>query len=120
MDYTGGYTVSPIFNNKLHLRFYLTKYLVSTFSSFLDRSTYIGFFVLWLMDLVLLAPSILLILMSASIYIGTFLYINAMVNDLKGRLAAIVTNEPDKQQPTPDKIWPIYIQQIELHIDIIG
>lgn len=42
---------------------------------------------------------------------------------MKARLAAIDIDtaiEPDQPQLKPDKIWSIYVQEIEFHIDIIG
>lgn len=58
----------------------------------------------------------------ALIYFGIVLYITAMVNDMKMRMELIDwDSKSDSSRPSDQiDIWPIYVHEIEFHIDLIG
>lgn len=94
------------------------------FSSIFGRATYIGYFIDWLLDSIFVAANLVILTLSTSMYIGIFLYINAMVKDMKMRFSSIddsLSIEPNRTKiPPSDRIWLIYEQEIEFHIEIIG
>lgn len=88
----------------------------------MDRTTYIGFSIQWLFNLLATLADCVVIISTASIYIGMFLYINGMKRDLEARLISLDNDRDDLDQAMPptNKIWPIYIQEIDFHNEIIG
>lgn len=92
------------------------------FSSILGRTGYIGFLVDWSIGATSVWVCFMAMTVAASVYIGIFLYINALVADLKQRVQAIDVFSSSKPRQPMDhlKTWSIYLQEIELHIEIIG
>lgn len=56
---------------------------------------------------------------AGSMYVGIYLYINGMVKDMKMRIMSIDTNAVIVSQHSTMSIWSTYIQEIELHVEII-
>lgn len=89
----------------------------------MGRTTYIGFLVDWFLDMIFIIANFISFNITASIFVGIFLYINGMVKDMKTRFTSINDDFAAcraQQISQSNEIWSIYIQEIELHIGIIG
>lgn len=84
----------------------------------MGRTTYKGFYVDWFIEFACFASDPILFTSSASIYVGLFLYINAMVKDVKMRLSLINLND-SADEGHPANIWSNYVPEIDLHVEII-
>lgn len=84
----------------------------------MGRTTYMGFYVDWFIEFACFAADPIAFASSVSIYVGMFLYINAMVEDVKMRLSSINFNESAGEQD-PMNIWSMYVAEIDLHVEII-
>lgn len=101
-------------------------------SSIIGRCSYIGFFIDWLFGLLSLSSSFLIVILSASITIGIYLYINGMVDDIKVKMKLIDDICPIRptqlphlgegyaQRSVQQNIWAIYVEEIRFHLEIIG
>lgn len=88
----------------------------------MGRDNYMGFFVDWSIEVIATTTGYMTVILSALFYIGMYLYINGMVNDMRMEL---MPNRPDSfkkpRHPLDQrKNWSIYVRQIEFHIEIIG
>lgn len=95
---------------------------VDNFSSFIEHTSYIGFYTDCLIELLSIAASFVIFNTSASIYIGLSLYINGMKMDIQRRVMSIdhVHNSPNGPNgPQTTKYWSIYMREIEFHLNII-
>lgn len=95
-------------------------------STLFGRVTYLGFYIDWLIEMVTVSVGFLAVCVSASIHIGMFFYIHAMVGDMSTRLMAIdalelqqSAHQNGKRFDSP-RIWLIYVQEINFHLDIVG
>lgn len=87
-------------------------------SSLLGTTNYIGFYVDCLIQAVASVSNDIILEISASIYIGIYLYINAMVLDVKERVLSIdsdSTKEPLDQM----QLLSNYVKEVIFHIEII-
>lgn len=112
----------------------------------LGRNNYVGYAVDWIIELVAAVSCMIFVLINGSLYIGLCLYINAMVADMKTRLATdalvsdINTHPSDHSNTggligtglrlkrsnlskTKEKVharecWRIYVTEIGLHTNI--
>lgn len=87
----------------------------------IGRTTYIGFFIDWLIESSAGMLVDVIVILSASFYIGTFLYINGMVTDMKIRVSSIDAESTldQRHRLTPTEKWQIYQEEIQFHIAII-
>lgn len=63
-----------------------------------------------------------MILMSGAIYIGIYIYVNAMVDDMKLDIVSDdseIAHEP-RQPLDPKRGWIILVRSIDFHTEIIG
>lgn len=97
--------------------------LLTILSSLNGRTNdYTDFYLDWAIELFSNVVSSTILIASTSIYIGLFLYINAMVKDMKMRNMSIGSDsmgKPPKASINLEK-WSIYVQYIEFHVEIIG
>lgn len=96
-----------------------TNFLWLNSSSFIGRTSYVGFFIDWFIVGVCSAIQIIIITTTGSMYIGIFLYIHGMVEDLKMRILSINTDILSEKGPTKQNTWPFYIEEIDLNVEII-
>lgn len=91
-------------------------------SSILGRTTYVGYYLDWLLALAVSTGGFVIIASSVSIYIGIFLYITGMVTDMKTRIESIEKElRTDQRQALNQiRVWTIFVQEIQFHTDIIG
>lgn len=97
-------------------------------SSLIGRMSYVGFFFDWTIEVIGGTADFLTMILSASICVGIAYYINGMVEDMKMRFRSIdgdLTSEPrQSRQPHQPRvtvqIWPLYVQEIDFHNEIIG
>lgn len=76
-----------------------------------------GFYTDWFFLATCLATNAILLLASGSIYVGIILYINGMGKDMNAR---ILTIERDSEvEESPRSAWSIYLQEINMHAEII-
>lgn len=91
-------------------------------SSLIGRDNYLGFYIDWMIETAGGSVFIGTIVLSASIYIGIFLYVNGMTMDMKMRIMSIDGNstllDPGHPLTQADK-WRIYMEEIQFHIEII-
>lgn len=103
----------------------------------IGREGYVGFFIDWVIELACLIADILSMIASGSLYVGIWLYISAMVKDMKMRMISFAECAPEQStsstcqmpilsidadfgdEPIPLDTWPSYVQEIILHVDII-
>lgn len=91
-------------------------------SSLIGRDNYIGFYIDWFIETTGGSVFIAVIILSASIYIGIFLYVNGMTTDMKMRLISIEigsTLRPRCRPLSQSEKWWIYVQEIQFHGEII-
>lgn len=86
-------------------------------SSLMGRDTYTGFYCNWIFVLFSLTGASLIVLSSATIYIGMFLYIDGLVRDLKMRLLA-VADDFSIGSLNLERNWLIYVHEIKFHIQV--
>lgn len=92
-----------------------------TYSSLLGRTTYIGFFVDWLIQVATVLAAFVAIVLSVVSYVGLFLYINGMVDDLKMRMGLIEDNSSwTTSSLSQNKLWSTYVQAIDFHVEVLG
>lgn len=85
-------------------------------SSLLDRTTYMGFCVDWIIELFGTLVCLIMLILSVSFTLGVCLYINAMVTDME-----IILNDDDSNGPLERmEWWSRYVQEIAYHIKVIG
>lgn len=87
------------------------------FSSLLGQTTYIGFYVDWLIEVVAIVAGFTILAAASSLFIGMFVYINATIADSRMRLSSIEPGHAIDQSAV--KFWPVYLREINFHIDII-
>lgn len=87
------------------------------FSSILGRTSYIGFYTDLLFIAACSASSAIIYIASGSIFVGIILYINGMVKDLNARIIALEINSIAEESPA--SAWSIYLQEINMHVEII-
>lgn len=73
-----------------------------------------GFYVDLLLQAIVLASDSTILIATISIYVGIFIYINAMVKDMKMRL---LTTDLDLLEESSS--WSIYVQEFDFHNEII-
>lgn len=78
-----------------------------------------GFFIDWLIELICLAADVLTMIATGSMYIGFCLYINGMVKDMQIRVMSIDTNALSSSEHSTLSTWSAYVQEIDLHVEII-
>lgn len=93
----------PIFANYL---------IYFSFSSWLGRQTYFGYYVDWFIEALGSFIYTLSILCTGSIYVGIYLYINGMAEDLHGTLKRL-------DQAEAEDLWPTYVEEIRFHSEIL-
>lgn len=86
-------------------------------STLIGRTSYVGFFIDWFIELICFATVLLILIASGSIYIGISLYIIGMVEDLKMRIPSI--DSDFVAQLNPASVWSIYVKEIDHHVEII-
>lgn len=90
------------------------KYLrTKTCSSLIGRSSYLGFYIDWLLELIAVAADAVTLAINGSICVGIFLYINGMVDDMKTRISLAAA------ELHPLNTWAILESEIRLHVEII-
>lgn len=86
----------------------------------MGRTTYIGFYIDWFIEVCANMASLIIIISSGSLSIGIRLYINAMVKDMENTL----NNDdfPTESSSSSDRAasWSTYFRGIEFHNEIIG
>lgn len=90
-------------------------------SSLLDEAIYTGFLFDWLLEALAYSANFIILIATGSIYLGTFLYINAMVKDMQMRFMSLESDSTIKPHKLLDskQVWSIYVQEIEFHNGII-
>lgn len=90
-------------------------------SSLIGRDNYIGYIIDWLILFCGAGADVAITVLSASIFVGTFLYINGMATDMKMRLASIDDDSPIEPRHSIASMakWTIYVEEIQFHIAII-
>lgn len=99
------------------------KFLMKCLSSLIGRANYMGFYIDWLIEVISSASGYAIVIMTASIYIGIFLYINGMVCDMKMRMKDLesdFTTKMPRHTTNHIRICSIYVEEIEFHLNIIG
>lgn len=92
-------------------------------SSLIGRMSYIGFFIDWALESITAIANFSTMVLAGSISVGIFYYVNTMVDDMKIRTQSIGEDLPRKPKCRAWgdlKIWPIYVQEIDIHNQIIG
>lgn len=84
----------------------------------MGRTSYIGFFVDWFIESISTAALYATFILSVSIYVGIFLYIDGMVLDMRKRIISL--NDVSTIRPRQLEKWSIYLTEIQFHNDIIG
>lgn len=84
----------------------------------MGRTTYIGFFIDCSFQFIATAACYLIIIAGASVYVGIFHYINAMVKDMKMQMLSIEYDSSivSSQQ---DQTWLVYVQEVMFHVEVI-
>lgn len=80
-------------------------------SSWLGRQTYFGYYVDWLHLVFSVVPYCLIFTIIGSVFVGIYIYILAMVEDLQAILRRI-------EHTKPECMWPTYVNQIRFHNEI--
>lgn len=90
-------------------------------SSLIGRSDYLGFFIDWLVECLGTVAEFEMIIVSGSIYVGIFMYIDAMVSDIRMRFKTIADELSVEAKPSLDnlRLWSAYVREIDFHIEII-
>lgn len=86
------------------------------FRSLLGKGTYAGFLVDWCIEAIAISASFVVVVISMSVYFGCFCYINGMTKDARNRLGSTKAAESRDQVSA----WPLYVREIEFHIEITG
>lgn len=86
-------------------------------SSLIGRASYVGFYIDWIVEVLGFVADVTIITTTGTIYVGIFLYINGMVEDLKMRVFPIDADFIGDIIPVD--IWSIYVHEINLHAEII-
>lgn len=115
-----GQQKNALKQTQIHLKIISIQY--NNDSSLMGRDNYMGFFVDWSIEVIATTTGYMTVILSALFYIGMYLYIDGMVNDMRMEL---MPNRPDSfkkpRHPLDQrKKWSIYVRQIEFHIEIIG
>lgn len=114
-------------SSKLNYKFGLDhgKLLFSlNFSSLLGQTTYLSFYVDWLIEVNAISVAFIIVSVPTSIYIGLFVHIHAMVGDMSARLRSIDTlgshrsSIQRRAQPSVHRIWSMYVQEFVFHQNI--
>lgn len=80
-----------------------------------------GFFIDWLIQFLASAAELLILVVSGLIYVGIFMYIDAMVKDIRMRFRAIDHQFSFNSEKSLNKsrLWSIYVREMEFHTEII-
>lgn len=81
-------------------------------SSWIGRETYHGYYADWITQAAVGIPYALIVTTIGSFYVGIYLYINGMVEDLEETLTRIDYYNENFN-------WPTYVEVIHLHNTII-
>lgn len=78
----------------------------------MGRANYIGFYIDWSIEAIGSTSSYIILITSDLIYIGVFLYVDAMVKDMQIRI---------KSSDFSDQMnsWTMYVREMNFHIEII-
>lgn len=90
----------------------LAKIKKISFSSWLGRETYLGYYIDWFHQVAGVFPYCFILFIIASFYIGVYLYITGMVVDLHDTLKQL-------DQEKPNHLWPIYVNEFRFHNEIL-
>lgn len=83
-------------------------------SSFTGRASYIEFYIELGIEMIAAAMGYFILVLSGTIYIGFFLYMDGMVRDIEIRMTSITIDATNRE-----KIWSIYLEEIDFHVEII-
>lgn len=83
------------------------------YSSLMGRDNYIGFFIDFVIACLASLSGYIVIVLSGSIYIGIYFYVNAMVRDMKMNIMANENDVPDEPFPKPH--WSIFVKETNIH-----
>lgn len=75
------------------------------------------FYVDLIAEWIAVAADMIIVVVNVTIYVGIFTYINGMVKDMKIRLLSINADFVGSLRPV--ERWSIYIQELNLHNEII-
>lgn len=80
-------------------------------SSLIGRTTYIGFFIDWCIEVISVLGIFVTFISAGSFYVGMCLYINGMVEDMKIRMTSLDAAQME--------IWSSNVRQIQFHNEIL-
>lgn len=81
----------------------------------MDRTTYLGYFITWLFQLMTAITYFAMLTTAASLHMGMCFYINAMVIDLRIQL----THTDTANKLYALEYWPNYVRQFDFHKDML-
>lgn len=92
----------------------------SLFSTVLGRTTYIGFFVDWLLEAFSISVGFLIESASTSMFIGILYYISAMISDLNARIMSVNGCAAKESLQQRKALYSTYVDEMEFYTEIIG
>lgn len=87
--------------------------LSHSFSSLIGRETYFGYYVDCFSEALGATSFTLTLLTTGSLYLGIYLYINGMADDLQATVEKL-------DQVEPEDMWATYVEEIRFHNEITG
>lgn len=87
----------------------------------IGRTTFTGFYIDLLVQVIGLTADIIIFNTAATIYVGMFLYIHGMREDTKNRLTLLIENSvlESNQSVEPIDTWSNYVHEIDHHARMI-
>lgn len=87
--------------------------------SALDRPDFASFYTDWFIQLIALSGNSISVCASASAYIGMYLYIDGMFQDITMAVRSIHGPQSEPSLKEESATWPAYVEEIKFHMEII-